>query len=500
MSRKLNVAGGAMLCAMVGLMLPSVCIADGAPADSMYSPKELTVGDWQYGSYDENGVETGEPVTAGSGSYCSDDQNPEWTLTSTNWYSFSGTGGPVVIRLEGTYSFAMVVYQAQGAPTVSDGLACLRLSPRRYEFDTVAGSRYLVQVGNWDPEPPVLFGADYRLDIAAPTAYGDRDHALPLAFGSAVHLDNFGGALEDPEPYCAGPENRSFYGGRGVWTKVDVRERGTVHLRLAPDQSESWSLKMIAVRALNGAQVACAVGPFDAREQGVELSAELGPGSYLAEFMPAVESDEDPFASVEERWEVSAGFTPNLDLDNDRYARPGDCNDNDPAIHPEAVDVLDNGVDENCDGTDAKRDVDGDGTPDYLDRCPGRPTHGVDADQDGCRDPERLGLVAQIRLTLQHGRLHLASLRVQSDQGAQVEVSCAKRACRTASKKLRRRRESFDSVFHGPVPQETRLTIAATKPHHIGIAKRYRLSAAGVDLLREWCIRPGSTHVVIPCG
>jgi arylsulfatase A-like enzyme len=48
-----------------------------------------------------------------------------------------------------------------------------------------------------------------------------------------------------------------------------------------------------------------------------------------------------------------------IDLDRDGYSAVfggGDCNDRDPRIHPGAVDVADNGVDENCSGMDARRE------------------------------------------------------------------------------------------------------------------------------------------------
>ncbi len=45
-----------------------------------------------------------------------------------------------------------------------------------------------------------------------------------------------------------------------------------------------------------------------------------------------------------------AGCPPDEDLDGDGHVAPADCDDGDPAVHPDASEVCDNGLDDNCDG------------------------------------------------------------------------------------------------------------------------------------------------------
>ncbi len=216
--------------------------------------------------------------------------------------------------------------------------------------------------------------------------------------------------------------------------------------------------------------------------------------------MTAVKPYENPAMSLEERWRVTTDFTADLDQDGDGYTRPGDCNDANAAIHPGALDIPDNGIDENCDGRDAERDSDGDGVPDSRDRCPARASKGVDADGNGCRDPEQLQLTAQVRLTLSRGRLHVASLFVRTIPGARVVLNCDEKVCAGESRKMGGERAQFNGSFLRRIPNGTEISLAATKAGYVGVVKKYRLSVSGVRLLRQWCTSPGKSGARVACA
>jgi hypothetical protein len=271
---------------------------------------------------------------------------------------------------------------------------------------------------------------------------------------------------------------------------------------LEPEEFFSGSPAMIELYSEGeSTPIACSVGPFNAAGNlTTYLSAPLSPGRYSVQLMTAVKSGEDPAGSLEEHWRVTASFAPNLDLDGDGYPRPGDCRDDNPAIHPGAVDVPDNGIDENCDGQDAKRDSDGDGVPDYRDRCPAQPSEGIDSNGDGCRDPQPLQLTAQVRLTLSRGQLHVASLLVRSEAGARAVLACEKGACGGESQRVPAGGAQFGDAFLSHIPDRTEMSLSATKAGYLGVVKQYRLSVAGLRLLRQWCTTPGKPAKKVSCG
>ncbi len=89
--------------------------------------------------------------------------------------------------------------------------------------------------------------------------------------------------------------------------------------------------------------------------------------------------------------EADAGRgSPDVDEDGDGHGADVDCDDDDPAVNPAAIDICDDGVDQDCSGTDARCDVqddDADGFPvgagDFDDQdCDGADLSCGDADQD----------------------------------------------------------------------------------------------------------------------
>jgi hypothetical protein len=372
--------------------------------------------------------------------------------------------------------------------------------PARFVFDSDKGARYLLQVGDTRYFGEAALGTGFFLSLARPTPNPDRSHAAALPLDGSVLISNIDGGLESPSPVCPGG-GKEYVGGRGTWGKISLSSAGALRVRLEQGAHEPGSVDMIALyRDGESSPSACGVGPFNPSvTTTTELHAEVPAGHYSLRFMTAVKSGEDPVMSLEERWRVTTSFEANLDQDGDGYSRPGDCKDADAAVHPGAVEIPDNGIDENCDGQDARRDSDGDGVADYRDRCPTRPSRGIDADGNGCRDPEQLKLTAQIRLTLSKGRLHVASLLVRTDTGARIELECDKGACGSESRKVGGKRAQFSHSFIGVIPDGTEVSLTATKSQHIGVVKQYRLSVAGVRLLRQWCTKPGRRNEKIAC-
>jgi len=131
-----------------------------------------------------------------------------------------------------------------------------------------------------------------------------------------------------------------------------------------------------------------------------------------------------------------------VDGDHDGFSSQVDCDDANPAIHPGATDVFDDGVDEDCSGGDATNlDRDRDGFPIPLDCNDADPAihpgaleirgNAVDENCDGIA--QSYGLLRALMFTnwaFQHKTTSLLSLIVRNaPKGAKVVLSCKGRGC-----------------------------------------------------------------------
>jgi hypothetical protein len=198
------------------------------------------------------------------------------------------------------------------------------------------------------------------------------------------------------------------------------------------------------------------------------------------------------------------------DADGDGVRRPADCDDTNPAIHPGAVDTPDDGVDQDCSGTDATNlDVDGDGSPRPQD-CndndakihPGAKEIAGNAVDENCDTlivpfPAIDGLVGNLWAPSGSRTVNLKLTAKNFPKGTKIGVRCSGRGCpfKSRSRTVRRSRQTINlhRLLGGArLARGARVDVTFTRSGRIGRVLRYRMGSPGVPTVGFLCRPPGA--------
>lgn len=344
-------------------------------------------------------------------------------MLRTLWWEFVGTGGPVTVSSDESdvgLDTVLGVYDKSSGRLLGcnddiqpDDPGGTYFTGIRYASEmilpTVAGNRYMIQIGGCGPQPQSKCGSKVSGNIAvrasSPPANDARADATAIVAGVPLTLDNTGATLEPGEVDACGTSRfaktvwlrwRAPAAGQATFAATgSERELDTVLAVYRGEAATPLACNDDAVDSRGGAGGGSSIPPTQPSGPPVEVQ----PGDYMIQVAGYRGTPFTEVAAYHGPIIVQVSFLEDTDLDDDGFARGVDCDDRDATVHPGAIEVSNDPVDDDCDGIVAlDRDLDGALAPPAGADCddanaamhPGATEirgNGVDEDCDGADAP-----------------------------------------------------------------------------------------------------------------
>lgn len=439
-------------------------------------------------------------------------------MYGTLWWEFIGNGSTVTVSTQqSNFDTVVAVYEVESGGFLKCNDDIQPRDPTREELaprltsevriDTVAGRAYAVQVGGCFP-PEACYKTttgSVVLRVSPTPGNDDRGSAMPIGAGAPVTVTNTGATEELGETLTCGEHH--LY-GKTVWFRYTAPAIGTAAFSTA-----GFDTVLAVYRGNSITPLGCNDDAIDGQTGGSRLPTiqpagapiDVTPGDYLIQVGGYYDSGFEVVAARNGPFAVQVEFTPDTDLDNDGASAGIDCNETDPSVRPGANEVLNNDIDEDCNGEKAF-DEDGDGYWRNVD-CrddraainPGaREIRGNNVDEN-CdkRKPDLRAMGSEVLMefrvspTRPYTWVKAFSIsRVPA--GSRVEIHCRGRGCPFRKKRHRVAQKRGELVLRGGyrVKAGTVLSVLVIREGMVGRRVNFRIRRFRAPTSDSYCLDP----------
>jgi hypothetical protein len=456
--------------AAVALACPAAAWADN---DDFESALRLGYGIVGTASNTAATIQTGESMTTAGATdrnACLFTSSADFTQArNTMWWSIVGSGRPMTVTTSGT-NFDSTLGIFRFAPTEKAD-NCADGDPNEtLTIPTAAGAVYYLQVGGCDATNSTHGGGcgtttvgTIRLTATSDAAPNDnRGAAAALPTGQQTGGDTYAATEEAGEPVaCASHGGQSPY-GRTVWYRWHAPSDGHAVF----GATSAFDNVLAVYRDGSAAPLMCDDDPSRAGPSRIEMNVTAG--DYLLQVAGYgthnAAAGQDSASGV---FTISAEFAaapPNPDRDGDGVKNESDCQPDNPAVHQGAKDKPGNGIDENCDGHDARASILNVDSKDLLSQGLGR-------------------------------GIKIVRFSVVLPRGTKVALRCSRHGCRSSTKTVPGRSGRRTYVVKGLTNRIIRrnqyFSVYLTKKGYRGVYLRYRNRAGKLTKARR-CLASGT--------